>query len=821
MLSREEGDTSVSSGSSDEGSPIRSRGRGVIIRDVTHHEDDEDEDDDLLHSTFGHRDRLHRMEQSLHMSAEISSPGRRRRQEDSTRSPRARTSSRASHITRADHATSSSSSHLRPTSSPTQLTPSSLLSSARSSPTSSGRYYPSRSLASHSAAPSAASESETVAQLRKQIAEHELTLVQERNKRFAAQSELRALQSQSSASPNTTVHSAASSATAAAAASDPTSKSPLFNQLISSSDSALWGKHLQATQAEQLRKVESLSSLLEEQTREMVALRAERNDFLRRHEAAAHAAHQQAAMMQQQMEAMQSRSESDRSRASHAGHQISLLQNELTMLDERARNDVAALLAKLEAAKQENAQVRSIYVQEKDRASAAVSDAHRANAAAAELHAQADQLRASADKYKRKARDLVARVRSEDAQREALQRQARDATDHASSLQDRLSGAQAAVSSQAAELSRLQSEHADLRAELLGKTTELTDLYAAYATAVETHQTTTRDLRTQMAQQAGEHAETRAERDAHARIAQIVRPLSHTMQLDLHRALAEKQSEVQRLQAELHSARITSDSIRVAQTPQDEQSLLELHTLRARLERKTAENVELATTNQELAHRLRVAERAQQQVAPIAPTHPPPQPQIITVQHPDPSQASPHLYRQIVELHESIATLEHRVAVKDSEVSQLRASSAVAAETRRALEEQVDQLSTHLDEFRARDLPTPAGFRAKKDAQRREWQAAMEEMRAAEEEWRRQVQRERDEMTAKAASEESFVAKAIAIHTEEIASEVDSLSALVSSRQHGLEPGIEHLIPKPQVYESTLAPQQTEEMLSKVGGMRR
>ena len=52
--------------------------------------------------------------------------------------------------------------------------------------------------------------------------------------------------------------------------------------------------------------------------------------------------------------------------------------------------------------------------------------------------------------------------------------------------------------------------------------------------------------------------------------------------------------------------------------------------------------------------------------------------------------------------------------------------------------------------------------------------------------------------------------------TEEVSSEVDSLHALLSSRLNGLEAGIEHLVPKPQLHQSTLSMQQTEEMLSKV-----
>ena len=48
------------------------------------------------------------------------------------------------------------------------------------------------------------------------------------------------------------------------------------------------------------------------------------------------------------------------------------------------------------------------------------------------------------------------------------------------------------------------------------------------------------------------------------------------------------------------------------------------------------------------------------------------------------------------------------------------------------------------------------------------------------------------------------------------ASEVDSLHALLSSRLNGLEPGIEHLVPKPALHQSTLSLQQVEETMGRV-----
>ena len=55
----------------------------------------------------------------------------------------------------------------------------------------------------------------------------------------------------------------------------------------------------------------------------------------------------------------------------------------------------------------------------------------------------------------------------------------------------------------------------------------------------------------------------------------------------------------------------------------------------------------------------------------------------------------------------------------------------------------------------------------------------------------------------------------VCFQSTELSAEVDSLSALMSSRQHGLEPGIEHLVPKPQVHDSALTLAQVEEALQK------
>jgi hypothetical protein len=64
----------------------------------------------------------------------------------------------------------------------------------------------------------------------------------------------------------------------------------------------------------------------------------------------------------------------------------------------------------------------------------------------------------------------------------------------------------------------------------------------------------------------------------------------------------------------------------------------------------------------------------------------------------------------------------------------------------------------------------------------------------------------------------AFVTVFFFAQTEEAVSEVDSLHALMSSRQHHMEPGIEHLVPKPPIHDSKLSLKQTEEAMRKVVG---
>lgn len=155
-----------------------------------------------------------------------------------------------------------------------------------------------------------------------------------------------------------------------------------------------------------------------------------------------------------------------------------------------------------------------------------------------------------------------------------------------------------------------------------------------------------------------------------------------------------------------------------------------------------------------------------------------------------------HLYKQIVEAHESIASLERSVSERDVQVTQLSAAVRSHLETIHALELHCDALRVALERFQSRDLPSEDEFKAEVRRRAKEMEDALAAEQQKEAQWKAQAARERSEMAAALANRESFVARAIAIHTEELCGEVDSLSALAEARRTGTEPALEHLVPK-------------------------
>ena len=133
---------------------------------------------------------------------------------------------------------------------------------------------------------------------------------------------------------------------------------------------------------------------------------------------------------------------------------------------------------------------------------------------------------------------------------------------------------------------------------------------------------------------------------------------------------------------------------------------------------------------------------------------------------------------------------------RDVQLTQLQAAVRSHLETIHALELHCDALRTALERFQSRDLPSEEEFKAEVRRRAKEMEDALAAEQEREAAWKVQAARERAELAAQLASQESFVARAIGIHTEELCGEVDSLSALAEARRSGTEPALEHLVPK-------------------------
>jgi hypothetical protein len=347
----------------------------------------------------------------------------------------------------------------------------------------------------------------------------------------------------------------------------------------------MWNEQLAALQSSNTRKISTLQSLLEEQTREMVALRRERGEFVAGMESARTQEARERERLGSQLHALgEQLAEAQRREAAHV-HAQSLLHNEIGMMEERARADIAALLSRAEQAATENHKLRALYTGEKARADSKAAELASRTEELVESHRTAEAARATAHKYKSKARELVDRVRAADARNEALERSAAQGLAEREEAQHRAEIAVAQAAQRAEELTALHGAHERLREELLGKTRELSALYQQYAAAVAQHQ-----------QDSQAHA---AVLSHHSLISTLSSPLSHSLQLDLHRALADKQQEILDLNAQLDQAhRERREGRRAANADAWQQ---ELHALRLKLERKTEENLRLHTENRDVS----------------------------------------------------------------------------------------------------------------------------------------------------------------------------------------------------------------------------
>jgi hypothetical protein len=442
-----------------------------------------------------------------------------------------------------------------------------------------------------------------------------------------------------------------------------------------------WNEQVQAQAAANARKVATLSRLLEEQSASLRALRSERGEVLAALEASREAEVRERERLQLEVAHLTYALQQGHEHAhAHAAHNAAL-HNEVAMVEERARDDIATLLQRIEEAKQDNNKLRTLYVAEKQRADKQTHELAETSQHLASERAALQSCKATVAKYKSKARDLVARVRqSEELSKDFAQRDS-DAIAQVDSLHDSLARAQALSEQREHDLASLHRAHEQVREELLDKTRELSALYQQYADSVAKQQSTDAQLQQHLEKASATAAESASPSSA---------ALSHRMQVDLHRALADKQNEIvalrdelRRMQQQQHyngdhqrSQQPNGRGSHLSSSLSDEQVRelqVQLQVLRDKIERKTEDNLRLLTENRQLGeamHQLRQQQQQQRQVRDgdsfaAAPQH----------HHPQQPPPPPHLYKQIVELGEQLAAAERTARDKDDHIGQHSASA--------------------------------------------------------------------------------------------------------------------------------------------------
>ena len=374
------------------------------------------------------------------------------------------------------------------------------------------------------------------------------------------------------------------------AGAGPAQSSTYFNHmsLEPSPDVLLWNQHLQVTSAANARKLAMMSNLLEEQTKEMISLRSERAQIVAHAEGVRATQEREVASMRSEIAALQDALAAAQSKDSSRAHDASCLANEISMLEDRSRADIQTLLQKLEASAKENHQLRALYVKAQKQGETLAADLTTKTEALTSATAALQNAQASATKYKAKARELVARVREAETANSDLRNQLRTDTQTSTQVAEQLAATQGLLAAKDEELTAMHALTEQLREELLGKTRELSALYEQYAATVESSKR--------------QQAASQAVKDHHELISTISSPLSHAMQLDLHKALAAKQNEILSL-----SAQLAALSAQLGSTDQREQNQArktlerENARLREKVERGLEENIRISQEKNEVS----------------------------------------------------------------------------------------------------------------------------------------------------------------------------------------------------------------------------
>jgi len=494
------------------------------------------------------------------------------------------------------------------------------------------------------------------------------------------------------------------------------------------------------------------------------------------------------------------------------------LHTELDALMHRSRHDVSTLLSKLESMNVENLSLRKLLVATKNAADNAQG---RDGQLSSQLHETQRTLRQTQEELsqsKSQHHGLVDRIQHLEGESKQHRIRVHSEKEATTRLRDQLTLASNLMESRSNELHATQEELARARKELLGKTRELSEVYAAYAEVVERMQHEERN-EIALKQQQQQHQQQEPTPTS---------PLSQQLQLDLHRSLATLSQESAQLRR--RNAELETSLAKALNDVNNSRIGRELQMLRSQMQRMNEDKIKLEEDKKQLEQLL--AQRTQE-VNTIAAatrkdaiTSPTSSTASASSSSPSPSSSSPashsssipssNLYKQIVELSEEIVSLKRLIQQRDERIHSLESQEKTQKVTMTHLEKQVDQLSNHLRQFQQRDLPSMEEAEEERRKRQQEFDEHMEELRRKEEAWRKKMMEERKMMMQKQSTQESFILKAIAIHCEDAQSEVDSLHALLSSKLSGLEPSIEHLVPKSKRHTSKLDLQQTEGVIQQV-----